>query len=223
MGNDGLRFYQIFSFGGTIGVNSLSFGEVILSNIIGIALLFLIIGLIATFLPFIILAIYFLYVLIGNSPAIDLTRIRLNIFGIISYIYFLVDYHFGFIGCTVINHYLGKDVLDKLCYVNTGLAIINLILIFFANKIYNDIQSGFMRLLVLSVFLYFVLKLFTGISSEIMPNIVSQFDFEAYEKSKEEKVKENKKDEWVFNEDYLNEEYGTNKEKETLEYVGPLD
>ena len=80
-----------------------------------------------------------------------------------------------------------------------------------------------MRLLVLSVFLYFVLKLFTGISSEIMPNIVSQFDFEAYEKSKEEKVKEKKKDEWVFNEDYLNEEYGTNKEQSKPEYVGPLD
>lgn len=222
MENNGLRFYQIFSFGGAIGVNSLSFGELIAANFIGFAFVLLIIGLIATFLPFILLGIYFLYVLLGNSPELNLTRVRLNVFGIISYIYFLVDYHFGFIGCSFINHFFGKDVLNNLCYMNTALVLINVILLFFANSVLNESPNWLVRILAFIIFLYAAFKVLTPICGTIMPNVVSRFDFEAYEKSKEE-VEEKKDEEWVYNEDYYNETVGNKKETPNPEYVGPLD
>lgn len=222
MENNGLRFYQIFSFGGAIGVNSLSFGELIAANFIGFAFLLLIIGLIATFLPFILLGIYFLYALGGNSQQVNSTRVGLNIFAIISYIYFLIDYHFGFIGCSFINHFFGKDTLNNLCYMNTALMLINVILLFFGNKVLNESPSWFVRILALGIFVYAAFKVLTPISGSIIPNLVSRFDFEAYEKLNEE-VEEKKKDEWVFNEDYLNEVYGTKKEEPKPEYVGPRD
>jgi CBS domain containing-hemolysin-like protein len=166
-----------------------------------------IVALVATFLPFILLFIYFIYVWVDyNNPNVDLTRIRLNIFGIISYIYFLVDYHFGFIGSDFVYTFFGKDNLDYLCFVNTALMLINVAFIFYGNRIFNSIDHGFVRIVYFLVIIYLLFKMFTIISSEIMPNIITQFDHEGYKKEKQRKEMEEERIEREEAEEHFKEE-----------------
>ena len=187
----GLRFYQVFKFGGTTGVNSLSLGEVIGANFVAIIVNIFIVALIATFLPFITLLIYFIYAWAGyNNPDVDLTRIRLNLFGIISYIYFLADYHFGFFGTIAVHIFCGREALDYLCFLNTALMLINVVLLFYGNRLFNSLDHAFVRVVYFLVIVFALFKMFTPVSSRLMPKMITQFDYEAYQAEEERKIQE---------------------------------
>lgn len=175
MENNGLRFYQIFSFGGTIGVNSLSFGEVIGANIVGLGVFMILLSIIGVILPFIFLGLYALFLLLPNGDVNKMDKLRCNILGILAYIYFLFDYSHGFLGTTIISHYLGSEFLDNFCYLQTALMIINVLLIFYGDKVFYQIPYGFLRFVAFGFVLYILTNIFTAMSSSVMPNLVTQY------------------------------------------------
>ncbi len=215
MENNGLRFYQIFRFGGAIGVNSLSLGELIFANITGFVVFLILVSIIGVLLPFILLGLYGLFLLLPNGEVNRLDKLRCNIIGILSYIYFLIDYHYGFLGTTIISHYMGSDFLNNFCYLQTALMIINVLLIFYGDKVFYQIPYAFLRFLAFGFGLYFLTNIFTPISAAVMPNLVTQHKPKV--KKVDETVEPKKEQEWKFNGDYFNETC-TNNKKENHEY-----
>ena len=145
MENNGLRFYQIFSFGGTIGVNSLSFGELIAVNLATFMVMLVILGVIASLFPILMLIAYGFLTLAGNWEQMQLDRFRTNILSIIGYVYFMFDYHFGLIGWSFFHTFYGAEFVDNFCYLNTAIFLFNIALLFYGNGVINQINSGIGR------------------------------------------------------------------------------
>jgi hypothetical protein len=174
MENNGLRFYQIFNFGGTIGVNGLSFGELIAANFISFIVMIILLGLLAALFPIIMLLAYGLLVLAGNWEQMQIDRIRVNILSMVGYVYFMIDYHYGFIGWRVLNTFAGSEFVDKFCYINTALFLFNIFLFLLGNNILNRIDLGIGRLGVFIGLLFFGYKLLVPVGSVLAPLITKQ-------------------------------------------------
>jgi hypothetical protein len=173
MRDNGMRFYQVFKFGGTIGVNSLSLSDLIFSNIIAFIVMLGLICVIAFVFPMIMLLVYAI-LLITNWESYQSGRIICNIFGIIGYIYFMFDYHFGFIGWQIFCSYFGIESVDKLCYINTGVFMLNILLIFFGNKIFEKRNSFLARLGTYCVILFLSYKVLMPIGKSLVSSMVTQ-------------------------------------------------
>jgi hypothetical protein len=175
MENSGLRFFQIFNFGGTIAVNSLTFGELIAVNIATLFVMILLLGSLATLIPIILFFIFCIFLLLGNWEEMQLDRIRLNIISMVGYVYFMIDYHYGFIGWSFFNTFFGSNFVDKLCYINTALFIFNGILLFVGNGILNQINLGLTRLVVFILISIMGYKILVPFGSIVAPMITTQY------------------------------------------------
>ena len=174
MENNGLRFFQIFNFGGTIAVNSLSFGELIAINFGTLVIMVILIGLLCALIPIILFFIFGIFLLFGNWEQIQLDRVRLNIFSMIGYVYFMIDYHYGFICWSFFNAFFSISFVDKLCYINTALFIFNGILLFVGNGILNQINLGLTRLVVFILISILGYKILVPFGSIVAPMITKQ-------------------------------------------------
>jgi hypothetical protein len=206
MGNNGLRFYQIFKFGGTIGVNEFTFGELIAVNGFSMIIILILVGLLAAFFPFLMLLFYVIFLLMGNWEQNLIDRARTNLLAIIGYVYFMFDYHYGFIGWSFVYELFGKDAVDKLCHINTTLFVINLILLFYGTRLFGNMQYGLLRVAVFIGMLYFGNKMITPISERVIPKIVTQHV--APPEVDEGALQEEKEKNFRYNEDYYNDFYG---------------
>lgn len=206
MSKDGLRFYQIFNFGGTVGVNEFSLGELLAVNGATMVFMIIIIGLLAAFFPFLMLFFYFIFLLFGNFEQNLIDRAQTNLAAIIGYIYFMIDYHYGFIGWSFVYHMFGKDGVDTLCHINTTLFVVNLILLFYGVRLFGNIQYALIRVAVFAGMLYFGNKIIYPISETIIPKIVSQHV--PPPKVDEKKIQEEKEKNFRYNEEYYNDFYG---------------
>lgn len=175
MENNGLKFYQIFNFGGSIAVNSLSFGELIVVNFGTLLTMIILIGLLASLIPIILFFIFGIFLLFGNWRQVQIDRIRLNIFSIIGYVYFMIDYHYGFICWSFFHTFFSVNFVNKLCYINTSLFIFNGILLFVGNGILNQINSGLVRLVVFILISIIGYKILVPFGSIVAPMITKQY------------------------------------------------
>jgi hypothetical protein len=175
MGNDGIKFYQVFGFGGTIAVSGLTFSELIMVNFGTLIVMILLLGVIASIFPIIMLLFYAMVVMAGNWEQMQLDRVRVNIFAIIGYIYFMIDYHFGFVGWMFFYTSFGPGFVDKLCYLNTALFLLNVFLMFFGNRIFNQINNGLVRLVAFGVILFLSSKVLLPMGKALAPAITSQY------------------------------------------------
>lgn len=175
MGNDGIKFYQVFGFGGTIAVNGLSFSELIMVNFGTLIVMVLLLGVLASIFPIIMLLAYAILVMAGNWEQMQLDRVRVNIFAIIGYIYFMIDYHFGFVGWMFFYTTFGPGFVDKLCYINTALFLLNVLLMFFGNRVFNQIEYGLVRLVAFAIILFLSSKVLLPIGKAISPSITTQY------------------------------------------------
>ena len=175
MQNDGVKFYQVFKFGDTVGVNRLSLTDVLSANFLGLIVMIALLGVLASIVPIILLLFYCLLVLGANWEEMQLNRIRVNIFAIFGYVYFMIDYHFGFIGWLFFNTMFGADFVDKLCYINTALFILNILLMFFGNNLFVKIEHSLGRLLAFGVILFLSSKVLLPIGKALSPIITTQY------------------------------------------------
>lgn len=175
MDNNGFKFYQIFGFGGTVAVNGLSFSDLIMVNFGTLIVMILLFGLLAFLFPLLMLFMYIILLLVDNWEETQLNRVRVNILAIIGYIYFMIDYHFGFVGWIFFYTMCGPGFVEKLCYVNTGLFILNVLLIFFGNRIFNQIRYGIVRFAVFGAILFLSSKVLLPMGEALSPVIAKQY------------------------------------------------
>ena len=203
MSENNIRFYQIFRFGNTIGVNEMNLGDIIIANFMTLAVMVILMGLFVTLIPFFLLFIYAFTVMLGSWDNINQERIAINLFSIIACIYFLFDYHYGFIGWRVIHTFTSTASVDKFCHMIFALLILNLILIFFGNKIIAELTTPLARLIAFGGICFFTYKVLYPISSLIVPSITTQY----YEKEKPNQDEGGSYEEIPYQEDEENDEY----------------
>lgn len=170
-----MKFYQVFGFAGTIAVNELTFSEIIMVNGGSLIFTILLLGVLASILPILMLLPYAMVVMVGNWEQMQLDRVRVNIFAIAGYIYFMFDYHFGFVGWIFFHTMFGAEFVDKLCYINTALFILNILLMFFGNRIFNQIDNGLVRLVAFGVILFLSSKVLLPMGKALSPVITKQY------------------------------------------------
>lgn len=170
-----MKFYQVFGFAGTIAVNELTFSEIIMVNGGSLIFTILLLGVLASILPILMLLPYAMVVMVGNWEQMQLDRVRVNIFAIAGYIYFMFDYHFGFVGWIFFHTMFGAEFVDKLCYINTALFILNILLMFFGNRIFNQIDNGLVRLAAFGVILFLSSKVLLPMGKALSPVITKQY------------------------------------------------
>ncbi len=206
MSKSGIKFYDIFNFGGTIAVMEFSLGELLAVNAFSYFVTFLIMALLAAFFPFLMLLFYIIFLLLGNWEKNLIERAQTNLLGAVGYIYFMIDYHYGFIGWSFVYHIFGKEALDKLCFLNTTLFVLNIILLFFGARIFGNMPYGLLRASVFIGMFYYGNKIISPISEKVIPSIISQHI--PPPQPDEEKIREEKEKNFRYNEEYYNEFYG---------------
>jgi hypothetical protein len=169
-----MKFYDIFRFGDTIGVNELTFGDVIMGKLLAIVIMIGILGSLAFLFPIFMLIVYLLLLFGDNWEGTQLDRLRVSILGLIGGIYFMFDYHFGFIGWGIFNTIFGAEFVDKLCYINTTILVLNIFFLSYGNKLFNDLDSSLERLMIFGVILFLSYKVLIPISSDVIPYIITQ-------------------------------------------------
>mgnify|MGYP007032569619 CR=1 FL=1 len=204
MSNKGTRFFDVFNFMGTTAVTEFSLGELLAVNAFSTIVMFVIIALLAAFFPFLMLFFYIIFLLIPNYKENFIDRVRLNALGAIGYLYFLVDFHYGWLGWSFVHQIFGLEAANKIFFVNTSIFVINVFLIFFGTRFFGDIHNAIFRVVIFSGMLYYGHKMLLPMSKILLPNIVKQY----VAPEDEEKLRQEQEKNFRYHNEYYNEIYG---------------
>ena len=111
-----MEFYKIWKTrGGLIGVNKLTLGDVIGVEIVTFFMLMILVAILVAFFPVIFFVIYLLLMigLDGDERGVT-TRLGVNIVTVITTIYFLFDYHFGWYSHQILATSMYAETYDAM-------------------------------------------------------------------------------------------------------------
>jgi hypothetical protein len=175
-----MEFYKIWrGWGGTIGVNRLTLGDLIMNNLLVVAIYLILLALFVVVLPTFMLGIYVLWLLSTDmeggveSPNMAQRQVIL-IMGIISSVYFMVDFHNGWIAYKVLGSMTYKETMDGIAIYNLSIGILSTVLFLFGHTIYGVSTARFGRVILILVTVWFGFKLSKQISTPIVNNTVTQ-------------------------------------------------
>jgi len=174
-----MEFYHIWkSWGGTYGVNKLTLGDMGMAYIGSIVLYIALLGLAVGVIPTILIGFYLLW-LIAEDPeeygcATTEQRMVINILTIISVIYYMVDFHFGWISFNIFGVFTFKETLDSMAIYNLTIGFVSVLLLFVGHDIYKVSPVRIGRIAILLALVFFSYKFIRPISSGIVHNVVTQ-------------------------------------------------
>ena len=185
-----MEFYKIWNTrGGLVGVNRL-----ILRDLIGIELtvgmIYLItLALFVQFLPIIMLFWYFCHLLdehfSGDISRVTEQRLIINILTVISVIYYMLDFHFGFFSFSISTIFMSENTLNWIAKVNLSIGLISIFLFFLGHEIYKVTPSYWGRNLVFVAVLFFGFKFINPLSNFIVLNNITQYTDSTLEAQRE--------------------------------------
>ena len=181
-----MEFYKIWrGWGGTIGINKLSLGDLVMNNILVVLVYIVLLALFVSILPTVLIGFYLFWIISsdmedGNiTPNIEQRRV-LMIMSIISVIYFMIDFHFGWIAFSILGSATSKESMDGIAIYNLSLGFISLILLFFGHIIYSHNKVRLFRILAILVVTWFSFRFTKPISESIIQNNITQCSADGY-------------------------------------------
>lgn len=172
---DRLNFYQVFKFGGFIGVTRSSLSDVVMVNIFTLITMIAISGIFATLLP-ILLSFLYILMLLGDSDsdAAQNDKFYTSLFTIIATIYFLLDYHFGWLSWIVLTSMVESEIYQYIAAINLTLGLLHLVLLFYYKVIFPLYKNSLnvLKYILLIVFLLFNI---TPKMNTIVGRLISQY------------------------------------------------
>lgn len=174
-----MEFFHIWkSWGGTYGVNRLSLSEMGTAYIGSILIYVVLLGLLAGLLPTILLGFYILWLIFENPNEFGLAsteqRMMVNILTVISVIYYMIDFHFGWIAFNTFGVFTFKETLDNMAIYNLTIGFVSVLLLFVGHDVYKVSQIRIGRIIMLLALIWFSYKFIRPISSGIVHNVVTQ-------------------------------------------------
>jgi hypothetical protein len=173
-----MEFYKIWQTrSGLIGVNKLTLGDLIGVNIVVFFILMILVALLVAFFPIMFFVIYLLLMIgFDGSDQHTPTRLGINIVTVITTIYFLFDYHFGWYSHKILASSMYAETYDALAIRNLSIAMMSILLFFVGHEFYRVGGHRVVRVVVFSMVLYFGFGVTNKISTAIITNSISQYN-----------------------------------------------
>lgn len=187
-----MEFFKIWQGrDGVIGVNRMSLGDLIGANIMVLVIYFLLLMLVVQFLPILLISFYVILLLNdrldAESGAYDTQqRLMINILTIFSVIYFLIDFHFGWLSFSTFSVVVSKETFDSFATLNLSIGLVSTFLFFLGHEFYKHATSPLIRLGMFVLIVYFGIKFTRPISSGIINNVITQYNDTETQKNRDE-------------------------------------
>jgi hypothetical protein len=187
-----MEFFKIWQTkGGVIGVNRMSLGDLIGANIMVLVIYFLLLMLVVQLLPILLISFYVILLLNNRlddeSGAYDTQqRLMINILTIISVIYFLLDFHFGWLSFSIFSVAVSKETFDSFAILNLSIGLVSTLLFFLGHEFYKQATTPLIRLAMFVLIVYFGIKFTRPISSAIINNVITQYNDAEIQKNRDE-------------------------------------
>lgn len=175
-----MEFYKIWrGWGGTIGVHKMSLGDLAMNYVLVVVLYLVLLAVMVAILPTILIGIYLLWLINtdmegGNDTPNIQQRQVLMLMSIIGVVYFMIDFHFGFIAFKIIGSAMAKETMDGLAVYNLALGIVSTILYFFGHRIYCLSPLRIARIGLILATVWFGYKFSKAISTPIVRSVITQ-------------------------------------------------
>jgi hypothetical protein len=174
-----MEFYKLFRFRGTIGVNKLSLGDMIGVEIAMIFFYVALASILALISPTILFTFYVLWLFTGNGGNGHdgrncLQRLWVNIFTIVSVVYYILDFHYGWLSHHVMSSVMSAETLHGIAKYNLTLGLLSLIFLFVGHEIYRIVDEYILRILLFCVVIYIGYLFISLFSDYILTDIITQ-------------------------------------------------
>ena len=186
-----MEFFKIWQTkGGVIGVNRMSLGDLIGANIMVLVIYFLLLMLVVQLLPILLISFYVILLLNNRldveSGAYDTQqRLVINILTVISVIYFLIDFHFGWLSFKIFSVAVSKETFDSFATLNLSIGLVSVFLFFLGHEIFKTATSLLIRLGMFVLIVYFGIKFTKPISRGIINNTITQYNDAEIQKNRD--------------------------------------
>lgn len=177
-----MKFYKIWKTrSGLIGVNKMTLQDLIAANIMVYIIYFLLLMLAVQIVPILLLSFY--VVLLWNnrldveSGAYDThQRLALNLFTIVSVIYFFIDFHFGWVSFKIFSVAVSKETFDSFAAINLSIGLVSTFLFFIGHEIFKHAKTPYIRLGMFVLIVFFGIKLTNSLSAGVINNVITQYN-----------------------------------------------
>lgn len=177
-----MKFYKIWKTrSGLIGVNKMSLEDLIGVNILVFIIYFILLMLAVQLVPMLLLAFYI--VLLWNNRLDEENgvfdtqqRLLVNILTIISVVYFLVDFHFGWVSFKIFSVAVSKETFDSFAAFNLSIGLVSAFLFFMGHEIYKHAKTPYIRLGMYVFIVFFGIKLTKPMSSVVINTVITQYN-----------------------------------------------
>ena len=181
-----MEFYKLFRFRGTIGVNKLSLGDMIGVEFVMIIIYIALASILALISPTLLFGFYVLWMLSGDGgEGYDgrncLQRLWINVFTIVSVIYYIIDFHYGWLSHSVMSSVISKESLDSVASFNITIGLLSLVLLFIGHEIYRIGQEHILRVILFCGLIYVGFKFLIPIGDYIVSDLLIQAPREVVE------------------------------------------
>ena len=140
-----MEFYKIWQTkSGMIGVNKLSLGDLLFGvPIVMLIVATIFIALLAPILPSILFLIYFIWMVTSDhTNQLEIKqRLFINVLTIITVIYYLVDFHYGWVSFSILGTVVGVEGMNGLARWNLSVGVINLLFFLLGHEIFYNIKK----------------------------------------------------------------------------------
>jgi hypothetical protein len=218
-------FYEVWrTSSGLIGVNRMTLGDLILVKIKVFILYVILLALLVQVLPILLLGFYVI-LLLNNRISLEdgefdvKQRLMTNVLTVIAVIYYLLDFHFGWISFSIFSSTISKESFDSFAIFNMSIGIANILLFFIGNDIFKTAPSMVIRLGIFVLLMYAGIKFGKPVSKYFITNVITQYNDAELTKEREEMIiwdKQNTKTDEEREQDRLEEEKEEADEEQRL-------
>jgi len=171
-----MEFFHVFKVGGTYGVNRLTLGDMFGVGLITFMVYLVILAFLSIIFPTILLLMYVLWMIKddsgeGHDGQAIAQRLILNVITLISVIYSVLDYHYGWIAHNILGSAIGVEGFDGLIGYNMTIGLISTALFFFGHELYRLSSKG--RILFFIAAILFAFKFISPLGDGIA-DMISQ-------------------------------------------------
>jgi len=172
-----MEFFQIFRFGGTIAVNRLSVRDMVAVGFMTLILYLILLALISLILPTLLLGLYIIWMFTNDGYGGDYNikqRLTLNIMTVMAVVYYMLDFHFGWISYHILGDAIGKEGLDAVASFNLTIGVLSIILFFVGHELYRLGENHLLRVIIFSAIIFFGFKMVRPIARSVVSNAITQ-------------------------------------------------
>jgi hypothetical protein len=128
------------------------------------------------FVPMILFSLYIIlmFSLDGGDESVHL-RLWVNALTVLTTIYFLLDFHFGWYSHSILASSMYADTYDGIAINNVSVSLMSVVTFFIGHEIYRASANRLIRVITLLVFIFFGFKFTNKISTAIVSNVVIQY------------------------------------------------